>query len=432
MICCQLESTRLSGNRRAEGVLNEQVSDMSSHQIAAILIAAGSAFVVTPALADVLILRNGGRLEGDVAKTQVSSESKAVAYTVKLNSGVRLKIDGREVRKHIKSDPTELEYEKLLNAMPDTAAGHWTMANWCNSNKLSEQRRYHQEQVLRHDPNHEDARRSLGYTRLNGKWGTRKDRMRDKGYELFEGKYLLPQQIAILKRTRDDELAQKKWRRDLKTWRKNLSGASKAEILDQFANIDDPRAVLALHELLQNDSSSQFREIYVDNLARIGGPGAVSALVQAGLEDSEVEVRLRAIDRLREIAPLASARMFARALTSKSNRTINRAGVALGRLGEREAILPLIDALVTRHETIKKPANQINSSFSRSGDGSLGLGGLNVGGGPKKIVKNLQNKSVLEALVALTEQNYQYSKNDWKRWYIGQQDLGDINLRRDS
>ena len=92
---------------------------MSSHQIAAILIAAGSAFVVTPALADVLILRNGGRLEGDVTKTQVSSESKAVAYTVKLNSGVRLKIDGREVRKHIKSDPTELEYEKLLNAMPD-------------------------------------------------------------------------------------------------------------------------------------------------------------------------------------------------------------------------------------------------------------------------------------------------------------------------
>ena len=119
-------------------------------------------------------------------------------------------------------------------------------------------------------------------------------------------------------------------------------------------------------------------------------------------------------------------------MTSKSNRTINRAGVALGRLGEREAILPLIDALVTRHETVKKPANQINTSFSRSSDGGLGLGGLNVGGGPKKIVKNLQNKSVLEALVALTEQNYQYSKNDWKRWYIGQQDLGDINLRRDS
>ena len=412
--------------------MNEQVSDMSSHQIATILIAAGSAFVVTPAVADVLILRNGGRLEGEVAKTQRSSESKAVAYTVKLKSGIRLKIDGREVRKHIKSDPTEQEYEKLLKAMPDTAAGHWTMANWCNSNKLSEQRRYHQEQVLRHDPNHEDARRSLGYTRLNGKWGTRKDRMRDKGYELFEGKYLLPQQIAILKRTRDDELAQKKWRRDLKTWRKNLSGARKAAILEQFRSIDDPRAALALHEMMQNESSSQFREVYVDCLARIGGSGAVSALVQAGLEDPELEVRIRAIDSLRKVAPLAAARMFARALTSKNNRTINRAGIALGRLGEPEAILPLIDALVTRHETIVKPTSQINPTFTRSSDGSSGLGGLNVGGGPKKVVRNLKNKSVLEALVALTQQNYQYSKNDWKRWYIGQQDLGDINLRRDS
>lgn len=380
---------------------------------------------------DVLILKNGGRLEGEIVKTRRSQDSNLVAYIVRLKSGARLKIDGRRVRKHVQDQPTVAEYEKLLSAMPDTAAGHWTMAEWCKTNNLRQQRTYHQEQVLRHDPNHADARRSLGFTRLNGKWGKRDDRMREQGYELFEGKYMLPQQIAIVKRQRANDLAQKKWRRDLKAMRGKLVGGQKSVATERFKNIKDPRALPALTEMLKSDESPEMREIYVDTLAQIGGPTAVTVLVKTGLEDGELEVRLRAIDNLRALAPVAAARLFANALSSKSNRTVNRAGVALGRLNESEAILPLIDALVTQHETIVKPTSTINPTFGRSSDGG-GLGGLNVGGGPKKISRKLQNKSVLEALVSLTKQNYRYSRSDWMQWYIQQQDPGDVNLRRDS
>ena len=73
----------------------------------------------------------------------------------------------------------------------------------------------------------------------------------------------------------------------------------------------------------------------------------------------------------------------------------------------------------------------IRPSFSRRADGTGSLGGLSIGGGPKKIIRDRENQSVLEALVSLTKQNYQFSERDWKNWYINQQDPGEINLRRD-
>ena len=390
-------------------------------------------WLAADAPADILVLRNGGRLEGEILKRkELRGEREATAYIVRLKSGARLKIDGREVRKVIADLPAHSQYKKLLVKMPNTAADHWTMAEWCQKQKLREQRSYHQQQVLQLDPNHEEARRSLGYTRLNGEWGKRDDRMRAQGYELFEGKYMLPQQIAIKKRNRNNDLAQKKWRRDLKTLRSQLNGTRQAQAKEQFKGIKDPRAVMALQEMLRSEELAEVREIYVDTLGRIEGPVAISALISTTLEDPDLEVRLRAVDHLRRIGPEPAVRMFSQSLQSKSNRTINRAGVALGRLGNTDAVLPLIESLVTRHERIVKPTSAITPSFGRNSDGSGGMNGLSVGGGPKKVVRDLKNQSVLEALISLTDQNYQYSKPDWKDWYIRQQEVGEVNLRRDS
>ncbi|MCP4194031.1 MAG: HEAT repeat domain-containing protein [Planctomycetaceae bacterium] len=390
-------------------------------------------WLAADASADILVLRNGGRLEGEILKrTELRGEREATAYIVRLKTGVRLKIDGREVRKVVADSPAHSQYKKLLADMPNTAVGHWSMAEWCQQQNLRQQRTYHQQQVLQLDPNHEKARRSLGYTRFNGKWGKRDDRMRAQGYELFEGKYMLPQQIAIKKRNRNNDLAQKKWRRDLKTLRSQLNGARQAQAKEQFKTIKDPRAVMALQEMLKSEELAEVREIYVDALGHIKGPAAISALITSSLDDPDLEVRLRAVDHLRRIGPEPAVRTFSKSLQSKSNRTINRAGVALGRLGNTDAVLPLIDSLITRHERIVKPANAITPSFSRNSDGSGGMNGLSVGGGPKKVVRNLKNQSVLEALISLTDQNYQYSKLDWKEWYIRQQEAGEVNLRRDS
>jgi hypothetical protein len=95
--------------------------------------------------------------------------------------------------------------------------------------------------------------------------------------------------------------------------------------------------------------------------------------------------------------------------------------------------VPLINALVTRHETIvHPPGGNINPAFGTSPDGGAGMNGLQVGGGPKKVVRSVKNKAVLEALITLTGQNYQYAVPDWKQWYVATHSLPvDINLRRD-
>ena len=379
-----------------------------------------------PLRAAVIVLRNGGRLTGDVRRS-----TKDSAFIIQLSTGARIKIDERKVRKIIDDPPEQQRYEELLRDMPDTAAGHWTMASWCKENSLKPQAVYHQEQVIRHDPNHADARRALGYSMLNGRWTKPEEFMTQQGYKRYKGEWKLPQQIEILERQRKIELAQKKWRRDLKLWRTWLDGRRANEATEQLKRINDPTAVPGLGEALQRESSADVREMYVDALGKIGTSGAVSILIATGLNDKDLEVRIRAIDTLRDVGRLAAVQAYSGALSSKDNGTVRRAGVALGRLGDPDAILPLIEALVTRHTTIVRPTAAMNPSFGRNADGSAGMSGLNMGGRPKKIVRERKNQSVLEALISLTKQNYQFSKTDWKNWYISQHDPGEVNLRRD-
>jgi hypothetical protein len=174
------------------------------------------------------------------------------------------------------------------------------------------------------------------------------------------------------------------------------------------------------------------REIYADQLARLATPLALDALIQAAIDDPDVEVRLRCIDHVRQLGAARAVGAWTGFLQSRDNRTVNRAGVALGRLGRPEAVGPLIDALVTQHETLVKPTASIQPSFGSANDGSGGLNGLSIGGGPKVVRRQLRNQSVLDALVALTSQNYRFSQADWKDWYIQQRSLPeDVNLRRD-
>ena len=70
----------------------------------------------------------------------------------------------------------------------------------------------------------------------------------------------LPQQIEILERQREIELAQKKWRRDLKLWRTWLEGRRVGEAKEQLNRIKDPAAVPGLGEMLSRESSADVRQ----------------------------------------------------------------------------------------------------------------------------------------------------------------------------
>ena len=116
---------------------------------------------------------------------------------------------------------------------------------------------------------------------------------------------------------------------------------------------------------------------------------------------------------------------------------INLAGFALGRMKDPSAIGPLIDALVTVHKfKIVKPGGD-NAMSSTFGTGPGGKGArrrheLSAGGGPTMIRQAIRNQAVLDALVALTGQNFNFDKQAWKYWYAAQKKPRDVlDARRD-
>jgi hypothetical protein len=96
---------------------------------------------------------------------------------------------------------------------------------------------------------------------------------------------------------------------------------------------------------------------------------------------------------------------------------------------DQAAVPPLIDALVTNHKyklTPAGPQGNYSTTF-----GSNGAGGFSFGGNQPKIVsEDLQNPAVLDALVALTNANFNYDKTAWKNWLTTQRKSRMLDPRR--
>jgi len=198
---------------------------------------------------------------------------------------------------------------------------------------------------------------------------------------------------------------------------------------EQLQQINDPFAVEALLDALKSERRDWVRILYIDALARIGTVRAQQALAQWSLADPVEEVRLSCLDHLKQKRNPAVVDFFIGKLRSSDNVEVNRAAVALRHLGDRSAIGPLIEALVTTHRFKIQEGNpgQITTSFGTGGTG------LSMGGGTKIVTRSFQNREVLDALVALTGgTNFSFDVPRWRAWYASQRRAEmTLNPRRD-
>jgi hypothetical protein len=156
----------------------------------------------------------------------------------------------------------------------------------------------------------------------------------------------------------------------------------------------------------------------IDALGRIASSDAVRALADIAVEISNEDVRLAAVDYLKEIRSAAAVTFFVDALKSKENAKINRAGVALGELGDKSAIGPLIGALVSVHKDKIQQGGP--NTFSPSFDSN---GGIGFGAGSKTFIlrRNVQNHGVHEGLVKLAGgPDFGYDTRAWSLWHAAQ------------
>lgn len=374
---------------------------------------------------EVFELAGGGRVMGRLVNPD---ESPRKTYVIETVSGGRITLAADQVVGRTALSPREAEYEKLRAAAADTIEGHWRMAEWCRENFLSAHREIHLKRILQLDPDHAQARAALGYTRVDGAWKTRREAMESRGFRWYRGRWRTEQEIEVIERKTSRDKARQKWYGLLKRYRGWLDGDQAAAGRQAILAIVDPAAVDALDDALAKEEFREVKTLYIEVLGRINTPEAVKALAVCALEDNDQEVRLFCLDFLKKEKRPDVVAEFVRALRSKDNVIVNRAGVALSVMGDHSAIGPLIDALVTRHK-YTLPAGKPGSIGA--GFGSDGSAGLSVGAKPRRVRMTHENQAVLDALVSLTGRgDFGFNVQKWKSWYARQNKAPTIDARR--
>ncbi len=386
--------------------------------------------VSAPMKADIFELYNGGQIAGELVQRGDKGE-----YVVATDDGARVTLSKKQVRRHIREDARQLEYEKRSRRMLDTVAAHRELAAWCKQQQLAKLASHHLQRILELDPDDEQARQSLGYQRHEGRWLTRDQILAERGLRHFDGSYRTPQDIALREREKKRETAESNWFRQIRLWRGWLDSRRPeraAEAVEQITAIRDPYAAASLVKLLDKENDPQVRELLTATLAELDHPLALQQLVNFSLNDPDREVRLQCLEYLLKSDRPISLSPYVQALKHRDNAIVNRAAEALHKIGNPAAISPLIDALITTHKYAIEdlPPGQINASFSPR---SSGGGGFSFGGGGPKVAKiQEENLNVRRALVDLSGgQDFEYSKKAWRRWFVNQQTHNHVDARRD-
>jgi HEAT repeat protein len=252
--------------------------------------------------------------------------------------------------------------------------------------------------------------------------------MTARGFVRYRGMWRTVQEIELIERADRVNLAQKEWTIRLERLRKRLDDPRQAEAAtEEIREIADPFAVPALAAALGKERMPRVRADYVEALSHIRGPEAMTALVSVAVDHADPETRILAAERLVDISPGMAAQAIAGALGGADNARINRAAEALGRLGSASAVGPLIDVLETEHMVVVGAGageGSTTATFTPSG------GGLSMGGGPKRQKTRVQNQRVLEALVKITGENFDWNTTAWRAWLANRQSPPDFDPRR--
>lgn len=384
--------------------------------ILAIILAASAAH------ADIFILTSGGRVEGEWLNRD---EQPLREYLVRTPAGLTVNLQVTQVREAIRQTPAEIEYLGKAPAAADTIEGQWQLAEWCKVNRLLTQRKTHLRRIIELDPGHQQARHALGYQFLAGEWITPQDFRRREGYEYYRGRWRTPQEIEILEERARTELAEKDWLQKLVRYRRDLDGERAKLGHESIVGIKDPHAVKPLGEMFNREQVRSVKMLYADVLCSINTADAVGVLVDRTLNDPDEELFYYCLDRLKQMQPPHLADPFVAALKDAGNAHVNRAAAALGKIGDRSAISPLIDALITTHAQLLpgRPGagpNSTTSSFSDSGTF------VKQNEGPKVVVAHVQNQHVLDALSKLTGASFAFDQRAWRYWHAQEKKSAEV------
>jgi hypothetical protein len=133
--------------------------------------------------ADIVHLNNGNKLEGQVEKVDGKVKLTTIYGTATLDAATVKSIEKKE---HV----LDVYAAKKLAVKHDDAAGHWTLAQWCQKQGMRRQALAHAAQTVELEHHHVGARRLLDHTLLDGRWVPRAEALRAQGLVQYRGKWM--------------------------------------------------------------------------------------------------------------------------------------------------------------------------------------------------------------------------------------------------
>jgi hypothetical protein len=368
------------------------------------------------AAGDEFFLRGGGKVQGEWLNP---NEANAKVYRVRIPGGV-VALEKSQIYEVTPQRPEAMEYQSLAPTFRDTIADQWKIAEWCRERGLRAKREIHLRRILELDPDHVKARLALGYMQIRGRWVTQRERLEGQGFEFYQGRWRSAQEIELVDQRQQREQAEDEWMKKLARLREGLRGEAVNKAYLQIAAIRDPHAIPALQQQLAREPYRPVRLLYVETLAAIPSPKVATILVSLSVNDNDEEVRFAALERLLRLQPPGVTAAYTAYLRGNGNLQVNRAAVALGQLGDREAIGPLIEALVTVHQQkvrVGGPSDAVSTTFSK--DSAGGSGSMFSRGGRTEVVNvPMQNQDVLAALTRLAGgPSFGFDQQAWRNWH---------------
>lgn len=397
------------------------------------------------------LIASGGRLAGRIdGDARAALASRSGQLTMEMESGGRIALEIGSTARVVQANQAAVDaYEEFSRALSDTTEDHWRAVDWClaqPSGKIVYERflRMHLLRIVDLDVNDRKAAAMLNglpqpiqLVQRNNNWIDERLLMAAHGYR-YNRKWGSHLQSAISSEYRARDQAKKEFLSAYRRWEqraKNLDRMTASRALEDLMR-EHGSAVVFLIDLAKNEKLAEKRLVMVEAIGTSTSAVAGNALIMFAIEDSEPQIRDRAQSLLLQphynrVALADKARAY---LVHKNNEIVRRAGALLGELDAFNSVLPLINALVTRHSIpnpLAQPSGQMNFGVNNQG----GLGFQPGGNGqPKEITRDIENPSVLSALRKITQPlsppDMGFDESRWSAWYAQIMSSGK-DLRRD-
>jgi hypothetical protein len=371
-------------------------------------------------VADTLRLIDGGMISG-----KILNDPKSDVLKLKTSEGIEIEVNRTQCKDIRVNSDREAKYLDMVKSLEDTSKAHQAMALECAANSQKALSLAHYERVVELDPTDNQSWAALGYLQdKDGVWVKREIAANAKGLvERFNKRgFTTPYARAIAEA--DDRINKAKHQvEDLidRHYRNLGQPANRGlEARAFFNNLTDILAIDEISKRLREDlAKGRSTEFWMGLLAQMPGNSATGALIDLALYANNTRIEDECLTLLVR-NPDSTEMAFSGFLGALSKSELrDRAARLLESLNDPRAVPVLIQSLIT----VKKVTQSNPNTVSTGGTMSFGNSSVTVN-------VPIQHQGVLQALTALTGQNYSYDKEKWMIWYASEHADVNLDLRR--